>query len=198
VRTVTQTRAGRPLSTSHAEIEAIAFELFNDRGFDETTIDDIAEAAGIGRRTFFRYFASKNDIPWGQFDLSLDAFRVALQAADASISPLAAVHRAVVEFNTFEASALPQHRQRMRLIMKTPALQAHSALRYADWRRVIAEYVATSCGLRPTDLLPRLVGQVSLALSLVAYEQWLEDDDSNLLEIMLAAQELLYDYVRVG
>ena len=57
-------------------------------------------------------------------------------------------------------------------------LQAHSVLRYADWRAVIAEYVATRRGLDPADLVPRVVGHVSLALS--AYEQWLESTDAEL------------------
>ena len=48
------------------ELEHVAFELFDRQGFEGTTIDDIAGAqAGIGRRTFFRYFPSKNDVPWG-------------------------------------------------------------------------------------------------------------------------------------
>ena len=50
---------------------------------------------------------------------------------------------------------MPQHRNRMRLILETPALQAHSALRYAEWRAVISEYVAGGSG-NPADApLPR-------------------------------------------
>src|SRR5262245_3567476 len=58
---------GRPVVTSHAAIEEAAFRLFGERGFEGTTLDAIAREVGIGRRTLFRYFASKNDIPWGQF-----------------------------------------------------------------------------------------------------------------------------------
>src|SRR4051812_7526351 len=78
--TVTETAsrrrgAGRPEATSHAEIEQAAFRLFAERGFDQTTLDAIAEAVGVSRRTLFRYYASKNDIPWGQFDRTLGDFR---------------------------------------------------------------------------------------------------------------------------
>jgi AcrR family transcriptional regulator len=55
-------RSGRPRATSRADLERLGFELFGQKGFDETTVDDIATGAGIGRRTFFRYFASKNDL----------------------------------------------------------------------------------------------------------------------------------------
>src|SRR3546814_15016183 len=64
--------AGRPEATSHAEIEQVAFRLFAEHGFDGTTLSAIAEGVGVGRRTLFRYYASKNDIPWGQFDRTLE------------------------------------------------------------------------------------------------------------------------------
>ncbi|WP_117434509.1 TetR family transcriptional regulator, partial [Acuticoccus kandeliae] len=64
-------RAGRRPVTSRSEIEHIALEMFSDHGFEHTTVDDVAHAAGIGRRTFFRYFASKNDIAWGAFEEQL-------------------------------------------------------------------------------------------------------------------------------
>ena len=64
--------AGRPEATSHAEIEQAAFRLFAERGFERTTLDAIADEVGVGRRTLFRYYPSKNDIPWGQFDRTLD------------------------------------------------------------------------------------------------------------------------------
>ena len=66
---------GRRRITSRAELEHVAFELFDRQGFEGTTIDDIAVAAGIGRRTFFRYFPSKNDVPWGNFEDELDRMR---------------------------------------------------------------------------------------------------------------------------
>lgn len=164
---------GRPVATSHAAIERAAFKLFAEHGFAGTTMEAIARETGIGKRTVFRYYPSKNDIPWGQFDRTLDHFRALLKEQAADLPVHAAVHRAVVEFNRFPENAQPPHRERMRLILTTPELQAHSVLRYAEWRQVIAEYVARRTGAQIGDLLPQVAGHICLAISLSAYEQWL-------------------------
>lgn len=191
----TRPTAGRPPATSHAAIETAAFALFNRKGFDQTTTDDIADAARIGRRTLFRYFPSKNDIPWGQFDASLDHFRDTLAAMPVDVPVYQAVQRSVVEFNAFDAAALPQHRARMELILHTPSLQAHSVLMYARWRQVIADYVAGRMGLDPNDLAPRTVGHVCLALAIAAYEDWLTSPEARLDHCIDAAMVSLRTYV---
>lgn len=194
---VTNTRrsAGRPEATSHAQIEQAAFRLFAERGFDETTLDAIAEAVGVSRRTLFNYYRSKNDIPWGQFDLTLDHFRTLLHEQPEELPLWEAVHRAVCLFNDFPADAQPPHVDRMRLILHTPALQSHSVLRYADWRRVIEEYVAGRLGISRTDPLPALVGHVSLALAHSAYNLWLRDPTSSLPDTVDKQMGLLRRYV---
>lgn len=191
---------GRPEATSHAAIEQAAFTLFAERGFARTTLDAIAEEVGVGRRTLFRYYQSKNDIPWGQFDRTLDHFRdlLAEQADDLPVH--VAIHRAVVEFNRFPTDAHPPHRERMRLILTTPELQAHSVLRYAEWRRVIAEDVARRTGAEPDDLVPQVAGHVSLAISLSAYEHWLAQPDAgdgDLLEVIDSAMAGLRSYLNL-
>lgn len=186
---------GRPAATSHAEIERAAFALFAERGFEATTLDAIAEAVGVGRRTLLRYFPSKNDICWGQFDLTLAAFHTLLADTPAHLPLWERVHRGVVAFNGFPDQAMAAHRERMRLILHTPALTAHSVLRYAQWRDVVAQFVADQTGATPTDLLPHLVGQVSLALTLSAYEQWLADEDSDLAGVIDRAMTALRNYL---
>ena len=192
---VRQQAPGRPPVTNHAAIEAAAFHLFATKGFDETTSDEIAEAAGIGRRTLFRYFPSKNDIPWGKFDDSLDFFRDTLWGMPSDMPVWQAVQRSVIVFNRFDARAIEQHRTRMRLILRTPSLQAHSVLMYERWRAVIADYVAARYGQRPTDLLPRCIGHVSLSLALSAYEVWLGDGHRALDELVAEAMTGLRTYL---
>lgn len=186
---------GRPEATSHSAIEQAAFRLFAEHGFEGTTMDAIAEAVGVGRRTLFRYYASKNDIPWGQFDLTLAGFRELLAQMPHDIPLSEAVHRGVIAFNDFPADAEPSHRERMRLILQTPALQAHSVLRYRQWREVIAEYAASRLHLEPSELVPSTIGHVSLAVALAAYDQWLADPESSLPDLLAAAMSAVGHYV---
>lgn len=187
--------AGRPEVTSHAEIEQAAFRLFAEQGFEATTVEAIAAEVGVSRRTLFRYYSSKNDIPWGQFDRTLDGFRQILAGMPTDLPMHEAVHRGVLAFNEFPEDSQPPHRDRMRLILRTPALQAHSVLRYAEWRAVIADYVADRRGLEADDLMPRTVGHVSLALALTAYEQWLESPDASLQTLLEAAMASLAEHL---
>lgn len=158
--------------------------LFTDRGFDATTVDDIAAEAGIGRRTFFRYFASKNDVVWGRFAEGLLDFRATFAAVPANESLSAALRRAIVAFNALPPEQVPVHRQRMTLILTVSGLQAHSTLMYAEWRAVVADFVATRTGAQPDDALPRLAGHLMLGAAVSAYEQWLVDDRADLAELL--------------
>src|ERR1700739_5054689 len=88
-----QSRAGRRRSTTPHHITDVAIELFTARGFAEVSVDDIAHAAGISRRTLFRYYASKNAIPWGEFDTHLAHLRELLDSVDPHV-PLGGARRA--------------------------------------------------------------------------------------------------------
>ncbi|MEV5414213.1 mycofactocin system transcriptional regulator [Thermopolyspora sp. NPDC052614] len=182
---------GRRQRTSHAELERVAFALFAAKGFDQTTIDDIAEAAGIGRRTFFNYYASKNDLVWGRFDHDVARLRRLLAAAPPEISLMDALREAVVEFNRYDEAILPEHRTRMRLILGVPALQADSTLRYAQWATAVAEFVAARTGHPVTGLVPRLVGQTALGAAITAYRQWLDGESGDLTALIAQAMSLL-------
>jgi AcrR family transcriptional regulator len=80
------------------EIVAAAAELFRDRGFAATTIDDIAARADCSRRTVFRYFAAKEDVAFGDAIARLEAFRETLEADDGSDpDAIAVVRRALTD-----------------------------------------------------------------------------------------------------
>ncbi|HEX3975430.1 MAG TPA: mycofactocin system transcriptional regulator [Solirubrobacteraceae bacterium] len=172
---------GRPPRTSHDQLASTALTLFVRDGFEETTLDDIAAAVGVGRRTLFRYFSSKNDLVWGNFDGVLDRLRVELAAADPGEPMMETLGRAVVASNTYEGAALQELRLRMTLITSVPALQGHSMVRYADWRHVVAEFVAERRGQEPGDLIPLTVGHMALGASMSAFVRWVSHPDEDLL-----------------
>jgi mycofactocin system transcriptional regulator len=173
-------QAGRRRVTSRAELEQIAFGLFDRTGFEQTTVDDIAAAAGIGRRTFFRYFSSKNDIPWGMFERELERMRVRLKACPPEVPLMDAIREALVDFNRVEPGQIPWHRRRMTLILRVPALLAHSTLRFAAWRDVVAEFAGERTGQPPEALAPQAIAHAVLGVAVAAYEQWLDDEDADL------------------
>jgi mycofactocin system transcriptional regulator len=177
-------RAGRRPATTRAQISHVGLELFARQGFDATGVEEVAAAAGISRRTLFRYFASKSDVPWGDFDTELDRMRGFLAALPPSTPLAEGLCLALVDFNTFPPQEAPWHRQRMALLFGVPALQAHSTLKYAGWRAVVAEHVAERTGGAPGDHGPRTVAWLLLGVALAAYEQWLADDDADLLQLL--------------
>ena len=167
---------GRPPSTTREHVARVALELFAARGFEHTTVDEIAGALGVGRRTVFRYFASKNDIVWGDFEHVLDRLRSDLAAQPDTLEVIEGLARAAVSSNRYPAQELPELRLRMTLITTVPALQAHSMLRYADWRAVVAEHVAARRGEAPDDLVPQTIAHAALGVSMAAFSRWVATD----------------------
>ena len=182
---------GRRRATSRADLEQVAFTLFASRGFDRTTVDEIAAAAGIGRRTFFRYFPSKNDIPWGAFEDELERMRVRLKACPPEVPLMDAIRVALIDFNRVAPPQVPLHRRRMELILRVPTLFAHSTLRFTAWREVVAEFVAERSGCRPDDLAPQTIAHAVLGVAIAAYEHWLDDPASDLGTLLDVAMRQL-------
>ncbi len=177
-------RVGRRRSTTPHHITDVALELFAARGFTQVSVDDVAHAAGIARRSLFRYYASKNAIPWGDFDAHLQHLRELLDNVDPQVPLGAALRAALLAFNTFDESETARHRLRMRVILQTAELQAYSMTMYAGWREVIAEFVARRSGAEPTDLAPQTVAWMMLGVALSAYEHWLDDESVSLKQAL--------------
>lgn len=183
---------GRPPSTTRGRIAEVALELFSRQGFEKTTIDEIATAAGIGRRTVFRYFPSKNDMVWADFDRVLDRLRSGL-AAHGQEPMMEALRRAVIESNLYEPHELPALRMRMTLITRVPVLQGHAVIRYAAWRRLVAEFCAARIGCRYDDLLPQAIAHAALGTSMAAFTRWVRIGDEDLLRCLDEAYRGLAD-----
>ncbi|EHJ59319.1 regulatory protein TetR [Novosphingobium pentaromativorans US6-1] len=158
--------------------------MFDQVGFEATTIDDIADAAAIGRRTFFSYFASKNDLPWAGFDVTLAQLRQSLATVSTDWPVMDGIKKAIIEYHMITPAEQEMHRRRVHLISKVPALQAHSTLRYAEWREIVAEFAARKVGEPVDSLIPRTIAHASLAVILAAYEQWMQTIDSDLVSLL--------------
>ncbi len=173
--------------TSTVAIEQVALALFEEQGFEATTVDDIATAAGISRRTFFRYFASKNDILYANFDEILAELEAWFEAADDGRPMFDVIAEATMRFNRVHSDGAAAHRERMELILHTPALRANASLHHDEWAASISRYAAKRLAVAETDLSAQLVGHVALAVSSAAYEQWLSDPSADLADVIARA-----------
>jgi mycofactocin system transcriptional regulator len=181
---LSQSRVGRRRSTTPEHITDVAIELFTARGFAEVSVDDVAHAAGIARRTLFRYYASKNAILWGDFDAHLAHLQDLLDNVGPQVRLGEALRAALLAFNTFDECETARHRKRMRVILQSAELQDYSMTMYAGWREVMAGFVARRLGVKTTDLLPQTVGWTMLGVALSAYEHWLSDECVTLPEVL--------------
>src|SRR4051794_15485473 len=183
---VTETESDGRADT-RARIEQAALDLFTLKGFEHVTVDDVAAEAGISRRTFFRYFATKADAVWGDFAAHVARLEELLAGPDDGRSVLDRVCAAYVEVNDYAPADLPVLRERMRLILTEPALLPHPELRYAEIARAVAEHVARRTGTAPAALLPRLVATTTRAAATTAFEVWVADGRTRLTDALHAA-----------
>lgn len=165
----------RKRADTHARVHNAAMDLFARRGFEATTLDDIAEAAGVSRRSLFHYFSSKEDIVLstkaGLGDL-IDA-AVARRPADEPL--LAMAESALIDLaSDFQG---PGPRALARLIHDTPALRAGDHAKYEALERRMARAMAARKGLDPNDLQARVVATTAIGVLRMATETWLASDD---------------------
>jgi AcrR family transcriptional regulator len=182
-------RGGRPAVTSAHELAAVAQRLFLERGFERTSIEDIAAAAGIGRRTFFRYFRAKVDVLFAESASELEVLRRELASAPEAEDYRAALMRAVTTALRVAPGDREWALQRAQLILSVPALQAQAAVVFARWRRIATEFVA---GRFPADdLFARATGHAVLAATLAAHEHWIARPGSELEDALRDVLDLL-------
>ncbi len=184
-------RRGRPPGTSRRELELIALRLFATQGFEETTVDQIAIRAGISRRAFFRYFDSKPDVLWGEFDTEVATIRALLDEVPAGLPVMEAVRQAVLAANHYRAADVPELRARMSLIGSVPGLIASAAVHYDAWERAVSDFVARRTGQPAGSLYPLAVGRVTLAACRAAYDRWVVHADADLTVYLDAALRAL-------
>ena len=144
--------------------------LYGERGYEATTVAEIAERAGLTKRTFFRYFADKREVLFWGSELLEQRMVAAIEAAPASASALdmvgAALDAAAARFEEAREFAGPRHR----IIASSPELQERELIKTASLAEGMAAALRTR-GLGGTAAdLTALIGTTVLH---VAYEQWI-------------------------
>ncbi|TCK25712.1 TetR family transcriptional regulator [Pseudonocardia endophytica] len=145
--------------------------LFLTRGVAATTADDIAAAAGVSRRTFFRYFASKEDAFTEPLLHQADEFAPLLRDRPRH-EPLVAGLRAVVERIATTYASMDQVLPLYRAVREDPGLVPSIALFNARLREVIAAWAADRLGSEPGDLEPQLFAETAVAVRETVLRLW--------------------------
>jgi AcrR family transcriptional regulator len=129
-----------------------AFELFDERGFDQTTVDDIAERAGVGRTTFFRHFPSKEDVIFPEHAVVLRAIgeRLATSTERTAVLAVSEAARLVLQHYLGEGK---RARSRYRLTSSVPTLRDREIASVQRYQRVFREFIATWMGDAPDAAL---------------------------------------------
>jgi AcrR family transcriptional regulator len=176
-----------------AELEAAAFRLFGERGFDAVTVDDIAAEADVSRRTFFRYFASKEDVLLADHFVQLARLREAMDARPDDEPIVTALRNALLSMSTDFEDRKEKIILRGRLMRDTPSLQARSLVHQKLWEEAMQDMVADRLGVDPAkDLRPGVVSAATLAAMRVAFTNWLTAGcDGDLIALTAEALDLL-------
>lgn len=153
-----------------------ALRLFDERGYAATTVDDIAAAAGVARRTFFRYFASKDEVAIVDPEGKLRALHVALAEGPPDEPTIAALRRGLLALSEayFEPDLI---RSVARVGLKEPALVAAAMAYQVHWEDELAREVAADLRVDVArDPRPRIVAHTTVAIMRAAFAAWLQDE----------------------
>jgi AcrR family transcriptional regulator len=165
---------GRWQPDARARLQAAALALYGERGYEETTVAEIAIRAGLTKRTFFRYFADKREVLFWGSELLEQQMVAAIEAAPASASPFGvigvALDAAAVRFEEVREFAGLRHR----IIASSPELRERELIKAAS----LAAAMAGALRARGLDDTPAvLAAHTGVTIMHVAFEQWICDPD---------------------
>jgi AcrR family transcriptional regulator len=166
----------RKRAETHARIRAEAIRLFLERGFETTTLDDIAEAAGVSRRSLFHYFESKEEIVLSSRTDFPKIIAQAIGQRPVGEPLLDMVENALIDTATRYGST--QTRDLSRMIRDTPALSAGEQAKYEHVERALAKALADRKDLPEIDTACRVTAATAIGILKLAVEAWLAGDDA--------------------
>lgn len=166
---------GRWEPNARGRLERAAMELYRERGFEATTVAEIAKRAGLTERTFFRYYADKREVLFAGSEELRDHLIAKVEEAPASLSPFEAVATALVEVAGAALGERPDFaRQRREIIVATPELQERELIKLASWASAVADALRRR-GV--DDQTAALAGEAGIAVFKVAFYRWVEEPD---------------------
>jgi AcrR family transcriptional regulator len=159
---------------ARGRLEQAALALYGERGFENTTVAEIAERAGLTERTFFRHFADKREVLFGGGSALQELIVSAVANAPASLAPIdaaaAGLEAAGTQFFVQERREIS--RQRQTVIASNPELQERELTKLAALSAAIAEALRRR-GLG--DPAAGLTAEVAIAVFRAAFERWIDE-----------------------
>lgn len=157
-------------------LQAAAIELFLELGYENVTVAQIAERAGLTRRTFSRYFADKRDVLFAGSDRLPPALATAVGAADSTLSPYDALVAGLAAVGAELADRVaPLAAQRRAVVAGSPELQERGRTKFAAVADALAGALAGR-GAEATEA--RLLASVGVAIFQSGFDRWLDDPDA--------------------
>ena len=180
VATVTEAPLGRRERKKRATrdtLRAAALDLAERKGLSAVTVEAITERAGVAPRTFFNYFASKEDAVINYDPDQLPIVEQALLARPAEETALAALRHVLLDDLADREFGGPDFLRATRLVRADGRLRAAQAARWQEMEQVMIDAIAQRCGLDPAaDLYPSLVVATMVGAIRAAVRRWTDDD----------------------
>jgi AcrR family transcriptional regulator len=156
-----------------AELASAAWDLFGKKGYEATTVAEIAAAAGVSRRTFFRYYATKDDVVTETSDELAEAMLTAVAERPRDEPPLVAIKRALVPVLEPRLVRTARARTIIRLLRESRSLRRAMMERHALMEERLAAQLAERLGADPAkDSAPALLAFVARAMLDTAFNVW--------------------------
>jgi AcrR family transcriptional regulator len=165
--------SGRPRLSSRQNLAEAAAELFIEQTYAGTTIEEIAQRAGVSRATFFNYFGSKSDLLWLEVDESLAQFGELLGRQPDGIPVMTAVQDAVLALaEQFGPARLPLAVTQYELMGTNAELESSALPRFLSLVRLLSEEVARRTRASAAELLPRSIATAVIGAAVAAAAVW--------------------------
>jgi AcrR family transcriptional regulator len=170
--------------------------LFEERGYSETTVADIAEAAGLTKRTFFRYFADKREVLFAGSEVLEGELVAAVDAAPAQAGPFEAAAVGLDAIAPFFQDRRDFSVRRQRVIDSSQELQERELIKRERLADAVANALRRRGGAEPAA---SLAAQTAIAIFHVAFTRWvLKDHRESFLEQLHEARETLSGFAPVA